>query len=67
MEISAIASLATNLSQIRTNEAVQMAVLKKAMDISSSSALQLLQALPAPMPAPSGSDPRLGSSVDTFA
>lgn len=64
MDTSAIASLATDMSQARVADAVQIAVLKKAMDIGASSALQLLEALPAPTPV---SNPaHLGNSVDTF-
>ena len=37
MDVSAIASLATQMSQVQTSEAVQVAVLKKAMDILSGS------------------------------
>ena len=64
MDTSAIASLATEISQVRTTDAVQIAVLKKAMDISASGALQLLQALPEPVPVSNPS--HLGNSVDTF-
>ena len=63
MDTSAIASLATEMSQTRTLEAVQVAVLKKAMDLSANGALQLLQALPAPANNP----PHLGNRIDTFA
>ena len=64
MDTSAIASLATGMSQSRVADAVQIAVLKKAIDIGASSALQLLQALPEPTPV---SNPaHLGNSVDTF-
>lgn len=65
MDTSAIASLATQMSQVRTADAVQVAVLKKAIDISASGSLQLLEALPAPTP--SSNPPNLGNSVDTFA
>ena len=65
MDTNAIASLASDLSQTRTAGAVQIAVLKKAMDIEANGALQLLQALPAPMPVKN--PPNLGNNVDTFA
>ena len=65
MDTSAIASLASDLSQTRTAGAVQIAVLKKAMDIEANGALQLLQALPEPMPV--NNTPNLGNNVDTFA
>lgn len=60
MDVSAIASLATQMSQVQTSEAVQVAVLKKAMDIQEQSALQLLQAVPS-------NPPNLGNNVDQFA
>lgn len=59
MDVGAIASLATQMSQVQTADAVQVAVLKKAMDIQEQSALQLLQAVP--------SNPaHLGNNVDQF-
>lgn len=60
MDVSAIASVATEMSQVRTADAVQVAVLKKAMDIQEQSALQLLQAVPS-------NPPNLGNNVDIFA
>ena len=60
MDVSAIASLATEMSQNQTAQAVQVAVLKKAMDIEAQSAMQLLEAVP--------SNPaHLGNNVDLFA
>ena len=59
MDVSAIASLATQMSQVQTADAVQVAVLKKAMDIQEQSALQLLQAVP-------GNPAHLGNNVDQF-
>lgn len=60
MDISAIAAAATQMKQSETAQAVQFAVLKKAMEIEQSSAMQLLQALPS-------NPPNLGNSVDAFA
>ncbi|MDD2744226.1 MAG: YjfB family protein [Rhodocyclaceae bacterium] len=60
MDASEIASVATEMSQIKTAGAVQIAVLKKAMDIEAQSALQLLQAIPS-------NPPNLGNNVDQFA
>jgi hypothetical protein len=59
MDVGAIASVATEMSQVQTANAVQVAVLKKAMDIEKQSALQLLQALPS-------NPPNLGNNVDQF-
>lgn len=60
MDVSTIASVAAGMSQIQTAQAVQLAVLKKAMDVGAQSALQLLQAVP-------GNPPHLGNNVDVFA
>ena len=60
MDVSSIAALATDMSQTQTEQAVQVAVLKKAMDMQEQSALQLLQAVPV-------NPPHLGNSVDVFA
>jgi len=60
MDVSTIASLATEMSQNQTAQAVQIAVLKKAMDIEAQSAMQLLEAVPS-------NPPHLGNNVDLFA
>ena len=44
MNVTGIAAAATEMSQARTAEAVQMAVLKKAIDVQEKGALQLLEA-----------------------
>ncbi len=49
MESSAIASMATEMSQARVQQTAELAVLKKAIDIEAAGALQLVQAIP-PMP-----------------
>ncbi|MBF1164370.1 MAG: YjfB family protein [Dechloromonas agitata] len=63
MDITALASLSTALSQAQLGDAVGISVLKKAMDIQEQSALQLLQALPPQYNNPSN----LGNSVDVRA
>ncbi len=56
---------ATAAAQSETADAVNIAVLKKAIDIQANSALTLLQALPSPPAlATSGT---LGTQVNTFA
>lgn len=65
MEVNAIASLATSMEQAKTGQAIGIAVLKKALDAQSSSALALLQALP---PVTSVNLPsHLGQTVNTVA
>jgi len=65
MDVSSIASLASSLSDSRANEAVGIAVLKKALDAEAAGALALIDAIPA---APSANLPaHLGQNVNTTA
>lgn len=61
MDIGSIANVSVVLNQAKTSDAVSVAVLKKALDMQTESAQQLLQALPEPA---SGN---LGSKVNTLA
>jgi len=63
METSAIASLATDMSNARVQQAVEISVLKKAIDIQAQGALQLLQAMP-PLPTLSSSGGLAGQLVN---
>ncbi len=60
MDIGAVGSLNSALSQAPTGDAVALLVMKKAIDAQAQSALQLLQALPPVTSNP----PNLGNSVD---
>lgn len=64
MDISGITTLAASVSQSRTADEVQMAVLKKAIDISAQGALQLIQAASNVIPS---NPPHLGNQIDTVA
>ncbi len=64
MDVSSIVAVATELSQSRTAEAVQIAVLKKAMDIQGQGAMQLVEAAAQVI---SSNPPNLGTRIDTFA
>lgn len=64
MDVAEISSLATSMSQARTADAVQVAVMKKAMDINAQGGLQLIQAATTAAPI---NPPHLGSKIDTFA
>jgi len=64
MDVNAIASVATQMSQLKTTQEAQIAVLKKAMDMQGQSALQLVQAATQPS---AGNPPNLGNNVNTFA
>lgn len=46
MEINSTASVSASLSQAQTGDAVAVSVLKKALDIQTASAEQMIQALP---------------------
>ena len=63
MDISNIASLASSRALLETNQAVGIAVLKKAINIEASSALALVEAIPQAQSV----DPNLGNSVDVTA
>lgn len=64
MDVTALASLATEMSQLQTANAVQLAVLKKAMALRSEGAMELIQAA---LQATATNPPHLGNVVDTFA
>jgi hypothetical protein len=54
-----------NLSATQTAMAVEIAVLKKSLDLQAQNAAQLLAALPEP--ARYNNPPELGAAVDTYA
>lgn len=64
MDVTSIATLATNMSQERTTQDVGVAVLKKALDMQASNALALINALP---PTPQNLPPNLGQNVNVAA
>lgn len=63
MDTSAIASLATDMSNARVQQTAEIAVLKKAIDIQAEGALQLLQAMP-PLPALSSTGGMAGQVIN---
>jgi hypothetical protein len=63
MDSLAIASLATEMATTRTQQAAQVAVLKKAMELQGQGAIQLLMAATQTTNNP----PHLGNNVDVFA
>jgi hypothetical protein len=64
MDIISIAAASTSNSASRLRTAVEMNVLKKAIDIQADGALALVQALPAP---PAAAPGEAGGVVDTWA
>lgn len=63
MDTLAIASLTTQLATTTTQQAAQLAVLKKAMDLQGQGAVQLVQAATQMTANP----PHLGNNIDVFA
>lgn len=61
---NSIVNTATALASAKTSDAVNVTVLKKAMDMQEVTTATLLQALPQPQLATSGT---LGTQVNTFA
>lgn len=64
MDVTAIAALATQLAQAKTAGDIQTAVFRKALDIKSQGAMQLIDAAAS---AGQANPPHLGNRVDTFA
>ena len=67
MDVSAIASLATDLAQTRTLAEAQISVQKKAMELQGAGVLQLLEAAAQVMPQAPSNPPHLGNNVDILA
>ncbi len=66
MNVSAIGSQSTNLSTAKTQQAIGISVLKKALDSEASTASALLDALPA-VPTTSNLPSNLGRNINTTA
>lgn len=66
MDVANIASLATAMSNARTEQAIGTAVLKKAMDINAAGALALIEALPQ-NPSTQNLPHHLGQTINTTA
>ena len=64
MDTVSLAAMASDISQTRLQGAVQLAVLKKAIDIEAQGAMQLVQAAVEATPK---NPPNLGNAVDVFA
>lgn len=62
MDVTGIADLATALATQKNSDAVNIAVLKKALDSQANAAVGLIQALP-PVP----SNPNIGRNINTTA
>ncbi|HJU70964.1 MAG TPA: YjfB family protein [Paucimonas sp.] len=66
MEISGIANVATTMQAAATQQAVEIAVLKKAIDMQAASGAALIDALQPPA-ADHRLPPHLGQNIDTTA
>lgn len=68
MDVTAIASASTALTQAQVADAAQTDVLKTAIDLQAAGVVQLLEAVPQVEPAqPVENPPHLGNQVNTFA
>ncbi|MFZ6648097.1 YjfB family protein [Undibacterium sp. TJN25] len=66
MDVTGIASLATTMADVGTSQAVGIAVLKKALDATSESAMALIEAIP-DSPTVSNLPSHLGRNINTTA
>ncbi len=66
MDVTGIANVATTMAETSTNQAVSIAVLKKAMDLSAASALALIEAIPDNIPL-QNLPSHLGQNINTTA
>lgn len=66
MDVTSIANTATAMSDVKTDQAISIAVLKKAMDINAAGALTLIEAIPENSPIQS-LPPHLGQYINTTA
>jgi hypothetical protein len=64
MDVSNITSLVTTMANQSTRDAINIAVLKKTLEIQASSAAALINALEQPA---AGNPPHLGNTIDTTA
>lgn len=64
MEVTSIAALAAQSAQARVGNDVQIAVMKKALDLGAQGAMQLIDAA---AQAGRANPPHLGNRIDTFA
>jgi hypothetical protein len=70
MDISGISNLATSIADTGTKREVgevDLAMLKKALDIEASSAAAMVAALPPPTSQPNNLPPHLGQNINTTA
>ncbi|MEQ1719894.1 MAG: YjfB family protein [Nitrosomonas sp.] len=66
MDVTGIANTATAMNDVKTDQAISIAVLKKAMDINAAGALALIEAIPENSPIQS-LPPHLGQNINTTA
>ena len=67
MDVTGIASVATEMSNFNTQQVVGIAVLKKAMDINAAGALALIEAIPDNTQTASNLPINLGQNINTIA
>jgi hypothetical protein len=67
MDVTGIARVATTLADVGNSQAVSIAVLKKALDVSEEGALSLIEAIPNGSPNVPNLPPNLGKNINTTA
>ena len=66
MDVTDNANIATAMNDVKTDQAISIAVLKKSMDINAAGALALIEAMPENLPIQS-LPPHLGQNINTTA
>jgi hypothetical protein len=66
MDVSSIAKLSTSMAETGTRQEIDIAILKKAQDIATSTATQLIDAIP-PAQAAQNLPAHLGNTINTKA
>lgn len=66
MDVSGIAKLATSMAETGTRQEIDIAILKRAQQIESATATQLINAIPS-MPKVQNLPPNLGNTINTKA
>lgn len=66
MNVAGIAKTATAMNDVKADQAISIAVLKKAMDINAAGALALIEAMPENLPI-QNLPPHLGQNINTTA
>ncbi len=67
MDVNGITGVATAMAELNTNQATEIAVLKKAIDLNAAGALALIKALPDASQSAANLPSHLGQNINTTA